>query len=208
MKAVWFILFLLGSALAESHKLYVSLNSLYGTASDGGHIRDFGAAWETPMAFDFTVVARFRYLSVKQEAWNEEDRNDNIYANTFPAAYRVLGFQASLRSHPWEWMPGFFSEALVGYKNITGGSSDASAGWAMDVFSMGPKMSSFTNHAFESAIGFGYQWELGRLRFDLGFAFGPEFLFRNSVYADGTRQSSDEVVDMLRFNQFEIGVAL
>lgn len=190
----------------ERPKAYCSLTSLYGTASDRRHIRDFSGAYEMPVGGSWTALARFRYLNVEQEEWNERERADNIYANTFPSEYRVLGFQAALRRHPWEWMPGFFAEAVLGYKRITGGA-EAGTGTYMNGPAFGSNAASYTNHAFETAIGFGYLWEVKRLRVALGYAFGPEFLFRNSVYTDGTTGGSSEVLELLRFNQLEIGYA-
>jgi hypothetical protein len=202
-------LLLIPSARAgdETSQVYLSLNSLYGTAQDRQHIKDFGAAWEMPVGRNFTAVARARYLWVKQDDWDEEERKDNVYANGFPATYTIIGFQAALRRHPWEWMPGFFAEALLGYKQILGAYPDAAQAMAMDGWSRGPDTQSFANHALETAVGFGYLWEMRRLRVALGFAFGPEFLFRNSVLADGARESSSEVLDLLHFNQLEIGYA-
>ena len=211
MRSAQFILFpaflLLTMARGETSQLYLSINSLYGTADDRKHIQDFGAAWEAPVADGLTAVARGRYLWVKQQEWHEDERKDNVYANGFPATYTVLGFQAALRLRPWEWMPGFFTEALLGYKSIIGRFPEASLGWSMDQWDAGPDADAFANHALETAVGFGYLWEWKRLRGALGFAFGPEFLFRDSEYADGTRASSFEVLDLLRFNQLEIGYA-
>jgi hypothetical protein len=161
-------------------------------AADRQHIRDFSAAFEMPVGRGVSAVARGRYLRVKQDQHDENERRDNVYATTFPSRYRLLGFQSALRMRPWDWMEGFFSEALFGYKNIRGVDLDAA---------------SFDNHAFEAAVGFGYIWEAKRMRFALGFAFGPEFLFRNNTFADGSRQSSGEILDLLRFNQFEVGYA-
>jgi hypothetical protein len=199
-------LLLFGAAAAESPQVYYSLNSLYGMASDRRHIMDVGAAWEMPAGKGFTAVTRARYLRVKQEVYAEDERKDNIYANTFPSTYRVLGIQTALRLHPWEWMPGFFSEALLGYKNITGGDWEPAPGEYFDE-SFGDGIVSYENHALETAIGFGYLWEMKRMRFALGFAFGPEFLFRDSRLESGDRRTSVEVLDLLRFNQFEIGLA-
>jgi hypothetical protein len=190
----------------ERPQVYLSLNSLYGTASDRRHIRDFGGACEMPVGKTWTAVARFRYLNVEQEEWNERERADNVYANTFPSEYRVLGFQSALRRHPWEWMPGFFAEAVLGYKLITGGS-EAESGTFMSGPAFGSNVASYTNHAFETAIGFGYLWEFKRLRVALGYAFGPEFLFRNSRHEDGTTQASSEALELLRFNHLEAGFA-
>ncbi|MEO6094450.1 MAG: hypothetical protein ABIW76_01820 [Fibrobacteria bacterium] len=188
----------------ERPKVYCSLVSLYGTASDRRHIRDFGGAFEMPAGETWTAVARFRYLNVEQEEWNEQERGDNVYANSFPSEYRVLGFQAALRRHPWEWMPGFFAEALLGYKRISGGATSAMETF-MDGPAFGSNVTTYTNHALETAIGFGYLWEMKRLRIALGYAFGPEFLFRNSRYNDGTTQASSELLELLRFNQLEVG---
>jgi hypothetical protein len=196
-----------GMAGAESPKLYLSLNSLYGMAADRHHVRDFGAAWEAPVGGGFTAVARSRYLRVEQRESGEVERKDNVYANTFPSTYRIWGFQGALRRHPLEWMPGFFSEALLGYKYIHGANPEATPGWSMDGFTIGPGVGAYSNHAFEAALGFGYLWEVKRMRFALGFAFGPEFLYRESALADGSRQSSGEILDLLRFNQFEAGFA-
>lgn len=198
-----------GMAGAEPPKVYLSLNSLYGMAADRKHVRDFGAAWEAPVGGGFTAVARMRYLRVVQpDGYGEvAERKDNIYANAFPSTYRIWGFQSALRRHPWEWMPGFFSEALLGYKYIRGADPRPSAGWSMDGIASGPGVGGFTNQSFEAAVGFGYLWEMKRMRVALGFAFGPEFLFRESILADGTRQSSGEILDLLRFNQFEAGFA-
>jgi hypothetical protein len=159
-----------------------------------------------PLGKTWTAVARFRYLNVEQEEWNERERADNVYANAFPSEYRVLGFQSALRRHPWEWMPGFFAEAVLGYKRITG-SSQAASGTFMSGPAFGSSIASYTNHAFETAIGFGYLWEFQRLRIALGYAFGPEFLFRNSRYEDGTTRTSSEALELLRFNQLEAGFA-
>ena len=200
-------LLLLTMARGETSQLYLSLNSLYGTADDRKHIQDYGAAWETPVAEGLTAVARGRYLWVKQKEWHEDERKDNVYANGFPATYTVLGFQAALRLRPWEWMPGFFTEALLGYKHIDGRFPEASWNLFEPVGGGNAEADAFANHALETAVGFGYLWEWKRLRGALGFAFGPEFLFRNSAYADGTRTSSSEVLDLLRFNQLEIGCA-
>lgn len=198
-----------GMAGDPSPKVYLSLNSLYGMAVDRKHVRDFGAAWETPVGRGFTAVARSHYLRVEQpEDFGElDERKDNVYANTFPSTYRIWGFQGALRRYPWEWMPGFFSEALLGYKYIRGADPLPSKGWSMDGFTSGPGVGAFTNQAFEAAVGFGYLWEAKRMRVALGFAFGPEFLFRESILADGTTQSSGEILDLLRFNQLEAGFA-
>ena len=197
-----------GTAGAESPKLYLGLNSLYGMAADRKHVRDFGAALEAPVGGGFTAVARTRYLRVEQAGYEHEDeRKDNVYANTFPSTYRVWGFQGALRRHPWEWMPGFFSEALLGYKYIRGANPQPFPGWSMDGNTIGPDVGAFTNHAIEAAGGFGYLWEVKRMRVALGFAFGPELLFRESTLADGLRQSSGEILDLLRFNHLEAGFA-
>jgi hypothetical protein len=197
------------ASAAETSNIYYSLNSLYGSTFDHRHIRDVGAAWEQPLKGGYSAVARFRYLKVSQDAWNEDERDDNVYANIFPATYRLLSFQSALRRHPWEWMPGFFTEAMLGYKHIEGENRDASPGWAFDGFSggTGTDTESFSNHAFETGVGFGYLWELKRMRFALGFVFGPELLVRNSVSVDGAKSTSSEIVDLLRFNQFEVGLA-
>ena len=207
--AILFAALGLGMAGAESPKLYLSLNSLYGMAADRQHIRDFGAAYEAPLGGGFTAVARARFLRVEQpdDYAKENERKDNVYANTYPSTYRVWGFQGALRLHPWEWMPGFFSEALLGYKQIRGTDPHPTPAWSMDGITGGPGVADFTNHAFEAAMGFGYSWEVKRMRLALGFAFGPEFLFRRSTLADGSRQSSGDVMDLLRFNQFEAGFA-
>jgi hypothetical protein len=104
-------------------------------------------------------------------------------------------------------MPGFFSEALLGYKYIRGSNPEPSHWWSMHGIAVGPDVADFANHAFEAAVGFGYLWEVKRMRVALGFAFGPEFLFRESTLADGSRQSSGDILDLLRFNQFEAGFA-
>lgn len=198
-----------GTAGAEPPKVYLSLNSLYGMAADRKHVRDFGAAWEAPVGGGFTAVARTRFLRVEQpdDHGKETERKDNVYANTFPSTYRIWGFQGALRRHPWEWMPGFFSEALLGYKHIRGTDPHPTIGWSMDGITGGPRVGSFTNHAFEAAVGFGYSWEVKRMRVALGFAFGPEFLLRQSTLADGSRRSSGDVLELLRFNQLEAGFA-
>jgi hypothetical protein len=194
------------ASAAETPNVYYSLNSLYGTAFDHRHVRDAGAAWEMPLRRGYTAVTRFHYLQVEQDPWNEQERDDNVYANTFPATYRLLGFQAALRRHPWEWMPGFYAEAMMGYKKIDGENPDRSPGFGWGDIMPFSEMETFSNHAFETGIGFGYLWELKRMRFTLGFVFGPELLLRNSVSFDGKRASSSEIVDLLRFNQFEVGL--
>lgn len=198
-----------GTAGADAPKVYLSLNSLYGMAADRKHVRDFGAAWEAPLGGGYTAVARTRFLRVEQpdDPGKETERKDNVYANTFPSTYRIWGFQGALRRHPWEWMPGFFSEALLGYKYIRGGDPHPYPGWSVDGLTGEPGVGAFANHAFEAAVGFGYAWEVKRMRVALGFAFGPEFLYRRSTLADGSRRASGDVLDLLRFNQFEAGFA-
>jgi hypothetical protein len=196
-----------GTLLAEAPGLSFSLPSLYGSVSDYKHIRDVGAAWEIPVRESASAILRIRYLRLEQDEWPEDERGDNIYANVFPSTYRVLGFQTALRRYPWEWMPGFYSEALLGYKRITGKSHRyPSLAW----FENGvpeSEIRSFANDAFEAALGFGYQWRLKRMRTTLGFAFGPELIYRSSRLAGGGREAAREFTDMLRFNQLEMGLA-
>jgi hypothetical protein len=195
------------SSPAEPAQAYFSLNSLYGMAADRQHIRDFGAAFEMPMGRGVSAVARGRYLRVKQEPWNETERRDNVYADMFPSRYQIAGVQAALRLRPWEWMEGFFSEALLGYKQIRGGDPEPRPVPSFEGYTGAPGVASFTNHAFEAALGFGYMWEMKRMRVALGFAFGPEFLVRNDKLTDGSSRSTGEILDLLRFNQFEVGYA-
>ena len=196
---------LLGCAMADSPNVWLSLNSLYGTAADQRHVRDLGAAWEQPLGKGFSLVNRFHYLKVRQDPLAERKRSDNVYANSFPSRYRLLGFQAALRRHPWEWMPGFFCEALAGYKRIDGGYAEADGEESYFRWVSGEE--SFLNQGFEIAAGFGYLWEWKRMRLSLGFKFGPEWLFRSSVYGDGSRIAGMDVLEFLRFNDLEAGIA-
>lgn len=193
--------------LAGGWNVYADLRSAYGTALDRSHVLGYGAALEAPLGEGISAVARGRFLRVDQPAWGEEKRSEDAYTDAFPARYRVYGVQAALRAYPWEWLPGFFAEALLGYKRITGFIPNASPGWAADGWVSGPDIESFSNQAYEAAIGYGYRWSWGPMRASLGFAFGPEIVLRTSRFAgDGGRRATD-VSDLLRFNALELGCA-
>jgi hypothetical protein len=193
--------------------VYLALNSLYSSVTEHRNIRDIGLAWEQPILGSLSIILRYRYLRLRQDAWNEKERNDNVYASTYPASYRISGFQAALRRYPWEWMPGFYAEALIGYKRISGRENDWSGGPSTghigpEGLYLGSEIAAFENDAYESAIGAGYQWKFKRLRITLGLAFGPELLIRNDRAFDGGRESSHDFTGLLRFNHLEAGIAL
>lgn len=190
-------------AVADGWQIYLDLRSAYRTALERPSVLGYGGTLEAPLKEGITAVARARYLRVDQRDWDEEERGEDAYVDAFSAAYQVYAFQAALRIYPWEWLPGFFSEALMGYKRIISGTPAASPGWSEWVTE--PGVPSFENHAYEAALGYGYRWSWGPLRASLGFAFGPELVFRTSRLAGGDVRTVRDFSDLLRFNALEIG---
>ncbi len=182
-------------------QIYLDLGSVYRSYQKEAHASGWGAAVEHPWREKLAWVVRGRYLSVAQDQWRDANLAEDFYAEGYPASYRMAGAQASLRIYPWEWMPGFFAEGLLGGKRITGTMPGPGA---MSYEPVGGELRygyvSFTNYAVETAVGVGYRWSWSRLRIAAGLAFGPEFVFRGEGGTDYT--------DLLRFNALEIGCAL
>jgi hypothetical protein len=178
---------------AAGPNLYYDVGSAYRTLHKVYHASAWGGAVEIPWGEKLSWVARARYLQVAQDPWQDANMAEDFYAEGYPARYRLAGAQASLRVFPWEWMPGFFAEGLLGGKRIEG-SFETRQGFA------DPYAESYTTYALETAVGAGYRWSWGPLRTSVGLAFGPEFVFRGGRQTDYT--------DLLRFNALEIGCAL
>ena len=60
-----------------------------------------------------------------------------------------MAFQGALRRLPWEWVPGFHAEAVLGYKRIDGEARGSTKPRDF-AFSNGNGLEFFTNHAFET----------------------------------------------------------
>lgn len=215
MKAAACALLLTGIIGAwEPPEIYLSLNSLYGTAADFRHTADAGLTLEET-AYGFSYLARLHYRQAREDHRYSGDQ-DILIGDLDYADMRSFGFQTALRRHPFEWMPGFFTEALIGYENIRARSRyepwNPPEEWDMSLEmyrnSIPYQVRSTQNHTVQTGAGFGYVWEFARARVSLGFVLGSEFLFRNSALATGkVERSHDMIGSLLRFNQLEMGYA-
>jgi hypothetical protein len=186
---------------------YIDMPSVWNSAVDRGHTRAFGFGLEVPWGERYAAIARAHSLHVRQGPYEELDRADAFYASGNPQTFWMWGFQAAGRAYPWEWLPGFFAEAIGGYKGAVGRNPDASPGGGGEV-TRPAEVRSFKTQAYSVGAGFGYRWIWGPSRIALGFAFGPEWVFRKGKDADGGfRTQRDMGDDLLRFNSLELGFA-
>ena len=194
--------FLNSFAKGELPKFYFSLNSLYKTASDYRAHKEFGASIELAGFPQYYSTARLEIWDDKRYALREKG----------------FGLQTSLRRYPSAEIPGFFGEALLGYKLLEGANPNAGPYHDCCLGEGGfeggkPDAANYKNHYAEAGFGFGYRLNWSRVQFIASFIFGPQILFRNSTLWGGAEESAVELQPnelaggLLRFNQFEMGYA-
>jgi hypothetical protein len=191
--------------LSAAPAAYIDIPAIWNSAVDRSHTRAFGIGVEIPWCERYAAIARAHSLHVRQGPYEDFDGAGAFYALGNPKTFWMWEFQASARTYPWEWLPGFFAEALGGYKWALGRNPDASSGSGAGIHRPA-EIRSFTTRAYAVGAGFGYRWIWGPSRLVLGFAFGPEWVFREGKDADGgLRPQRDMGDDLLRFNSLEAG---
>lgn len=207
MRAAVAVLALLSIPLSAAPSFYVDMPAAWSSAVDHAHTRAFGAGLEIPFAGRHAAVARGSFLHVKQTPWSQDDRSDRFFGMGIPLDYRLWMFQAAWRIYPWEWLPGFYAEALAGCKRGVGENPLAAPSVHSEI-RISAEVRSFATWAWEGGIGFGYAWTWAPTRIVLGFAFGPEWIRRGGRDADGNEVHADDWdTSLLRFNSLELGLA-
>jgi hypothetical protein len=198
--------FLTPFPLTAAPAAYIDLPAVWNSAVDRSHTRAFGVGLEIPWGERYAAIARARSLHVRLGPNEELDRADAVYALGNPQTFWMWEFQAAGRTYPWEWLPGFFAEALGVYKWAMGRNPDATPGGGGEIHREA-EVRSFTTRAYLVGAGFGYRWIWGPTRIVLGFAFGPEWVLREGKAADGGfRSGRDMGDDFMRFNSLEFGI--
>lgn len=193
----------------RSLRLQASVLSLYGTASDYRRTLDFRAALEWPLSDRSSVLGGLR-----------RNRHDAKGAEG-PDSYRESGWgiEAAFRRHPWEWMPGFFIQALAAMERSEARNPahdpDAQVWWPNNMaYGYDATLTHRVRIVYEGGLGYGYAWSLGRLSMEWQGILGPrawsETAYATRAQSDGSRarfrQWAGDWDSFFRFRDLRIGV--
>jgi hypothetical protein len=188
-------------------RLHASTLSLYGTAADYERTLDLRLALEWPLSDRNSAVAGLRRRTFRQASPEHGDGFDR----------EGWGFEAALRRHPWEWMPGFFVQGIMAWersiaRNLRPSDQPNRIPHTVHVYYDGT-VRRIDRTAFEGGFGFGYAWTLGRVSLEWQGLFGPAIWQDEARYywkdPEGVGQSFLDRYgnwsEFLRFRDLRIG---
>jgi hypothetical protein len=191
-------------------RLSLSPLSAYGMAADFDRAVDLGFALERPVSDRNSALLGIRHKTFMPASASD---GDGFSRSSW-------GVEAAFRRHPWDWMPGFFFQALFALEagraeNLAYDPVPRGYQHALSAFSeLDETVLRVDRRAYEGGLGYGYVWSLGRVAVELQGIFGPigreDTAHARWTRYDGAtgqaRQRTGWTGELIRFRDLRVGL--